>query len=100
MQSAKILNPKLVPIVLGLHLLKPFFRHGRKHGDGAGVCAPVGKLAALGDVAKAVLSFTSDTHVVGIQSKDLVWRRVVAYPLESLHPRIPRLRTGPFDVCA
>ena len=69
---------------------------GHLGGDGC-VLDRVGELAALSEGAEAVVILASKLHVVRIEGKVRVHRRVGADPRESAQPRIVGRHSGQFD---
>src|SRR3954469_22138037 len=86
------------PIPLRRELFTPVDRRGLigEHGDSPrifhGICEP----AALSSYSKPMLVIF--LHVLWINRKDSIMRRVVSDPIECSHPVVGRFGIGPFDM--
>src|ERR1700735_2153771 len=100
LQMFEIRERELRPILPMRYFQIPLPGKVREHGDGRRVLFIVSQSAALGKRAEAIVILPGDMHVSGIERKKCRVQRVLARPHESLHPRVTRRATGPFDVIA
>ena len=100
LQTEKILQLKLAPPLLRLHLSFPFVGHRREHRNSTAGFVPIRQRASLRDCFKTVFILTRNSHVPGIQGEDRINRRVGTNPIEGLHPLVFRRDSRPFNLSA
>src|SRR5208337_1898254 len=98
LQTLKILRSKISPVFLSVHFFFPPHRQTWNLGRHRWVLHVIGQRAPLRQGTKAMEIFSRQFHVVRIQSKQTIGRRVLADPLKSLDPGIAGFCAGPFQV--
>ena len=89
-QGQEIVLLEILPIIQRVHLFLPALAHRREHADDSTIFHSVGKARTLCDSAESVVVLAGQFHVVGVEHKVGVVRRVLPGPEESVCPGISR----------